>query len=206
MGLKMPDKNDRFLYNPLTYKEQKAAKPKPEDIIPDCAWLDGDMKKNALGFVAWLRVNKMSPTWASTNSWKCSYKGKAICYIKLLCVDRNINNRYSWIIETYFSNGSKYRELLESEGLLKHISNNVWYCHGCHIKPGQQCNRKNVMILGKEVKGVCGNNYLTTFCDSDEAAVNGVKKIIDFRRQEIEANKGLPADKHYLRNPAAEEG
>lgn len=182
----MHDKNDRFLYNPLLYKEQKASKPKIEDVIPD--WLDGDMKKNALDFVVWLRTNKMSPTWASTNSWKSSYKGKSICYVKLLCVDRNINNKYLWMIETYFNNRSKYYELLESEGLLQHLSDNIWYCHGCHIKSESLCQRRNVTVLGKEIKGVCGNGYLSTFCDSDEATVNGLKKIIDFRRQEIEAS------------------
>ena len=83
----MSEKNENSLY-----KEQKANKPKVEDIIPN--WLDGDMKNNALDFVTWLRVNKMSPTWASANSWKVSYKSKGVCYIKLLCNDRNINNKY----------------------------------------------------------------------------------------------------------------
>ena len=43
----------------LPYKEQKAIKPKIEDLIPN--HLDGDMKESALDFIAFLRKNKMAP-------------------------------------------------------------------------------------------------------------------------------------------------
>jgi len=167
------------------YQQQKAIKPLVEDIIPE--YLDGDMKKNALDFVAWLRNNKMSPAWASANAWKVSYKSKSVCYLRLRFLDRKLNN-YSWVIETFFSDRIKYCDLLKSEGLLEHLSNNVWHCHGCGREPPHNCGmRRNVTDLGKEVKGVCGNNYLKFFCDPDEATVNGVMKLIEFRRQEIKA-------------------
>ena len=46
---------------------QKKPKPEIENVIPE--YLDGDMKKTALDFVAWLRANKMNPVWASANIW-----------------------------------------------------------------------------------------------------------------------------------------
>ena len=56
-------------------------KPKLEQLIPE--YLDGDMRKTALDFVAYMRGNKMSPSYRPSLRYKCTYKGKGICTISL---------------------------------------------------------------------------------------------------------------------------
>ena len=50
------------------YQVQKEINPKVEDVISD--YLDGEMKRIALDFIAFLRTNKMNPAWTLTNLWK----------------------------------------------------------------------------------------------------------------------------------------
>ena len=52
-----------------------------EFFIPK--YLDSDKKKNALKFVAYMRENKMSPSYRPSLRYKCNYKGKGICTISL---------------------------------------------------------------------------------------------------------------------------
>jgi len=166
------------------FKKQKASKPKIETIIPD--WLDGDMKTNSLNFVAWLKANKMSPSWASANSWKSSYKGKGICYIKLIYSDRegDKNKNYSWLIAVYYSDRTQYDALVEKEGLLTHLLEKPWYCNCTLGGLPQNCGSKmDVTILGKEIKGVCGGYFHMYFCDPDESAIDGIKKLIVMERE-----------------------
>lgn len=167
------------------FKTQKENKPKIETLIPE--WLDGDMKMNALEFTAWLRANKMSPTWASANSWKASYKGKRICYVKLLYIDRegDKNKKYSWVISVYYTNRDKYNEVVKNEGLQSHIRDNPWYCNCTIGGLPQNCgSRMDVTILGTEIKGVCGGYYHMYFCDPNAKAIDGIKKLIEFERND----------------------
>lgn len=62
------------------YQEQKKIKPKIEEIYSE--HLEGDIKKAALDFVAYMREKKMTPGWTSANSRKCNYKGKGVCYLR----------------------------------------------------------------------------------------------------------------------------
>jgi len=166
------------------YKEQKTIKPKIEDVIPE--WLGGDMKQNALDFVAWLRANKMSPAWASANSWKANYKGKGICYIKLLYSNRDDdkNRQYAWVISVYYSDRKKYDALVESEGLLEHFREKIWYCNCTIGGLPQNCgSRADVTILGKEIKDVCGHYYPMYFCDPDATVIDSIKKLIVLERK-----------------------
>jgi hypothetical protein len=50
------------------YQKQKNVRPKIEDNLGDI--LEGERLKHALEFITYLRANKMSPAWASENSWK----------------------------------------------------------------------------------------------------------------------------------------
>jgi len=50
-------------------------KPKPEEIITSL--LPHGRREDALHFLAWLRENKLSPKWCSTNKWRFDYKGKS---------------------------------------------------------------------------------------------------------------------------------
>ncbi|MCL2363148.1 MAG: hypothetical protein FWC71_00620 [Defluviitaleaceae bacterium] len=171
--------------NDSLFKAQKATKPKIETIITE--WPDGDMKKNALDFVAWLRANKMSPTWVSANSWKSSYKGTGICRIKLLYSERedDKNKKYTWFIATGMSDRAKHDSFLEREGLLVHIRDHPWFCNCTLNGMPQNCgSRQDITILGKTIKAVCGHYYPWYFCDPDAATIEGIKKLIEAERKE----------------------
>ena len=62
--------------------ERKKAKPQIEEEIN--ALLIDERKQNALDFVSYVKSLRMTPQWTSANSWAVSYKGKRVCYIKLV--------------------------------------------------------------------------------------------------------------------------
>lgn len=44
--------------------------------------IDNDEKQNALDFINYLKLNKLSLQWGSANSWRINYKSKCVCYFK----------------------------------------------------------------------------------------------------------------------------
>jgi len=66
-------------FSALSFKEQKALKPKIEDIILEC--LDGEMQNTALDFVAYIQSLKMTPRWSNRNAWDVRYKNRGVCKI-----------------------------------------------------------------------------------------------------------------------------
>ena len=59
---------------------QSNPKPKVEEIAPE--YLGGEMLDNLLDFVAWMRANKMTPTFANQSKAGVNYISH-ICYLKL---------------------------------------------------------------------------------------------------------------------------
>ena len=53
------------------FKKQNTSRPKIEDAITEA--LTGKEFKNAQDFFAFIKENKMTPSWASVNSWKVNY-------------------------------------------------------------------------------------------------------------------------------------
>lgn len=58
----------------------KTLKPIIEDVIKDM--VNEELQQTALEFVNFIRSNRMTPSYASANSWKVQYKGKPLCYIR----------------------------------------------------------------------------------------------------------------------------
>jgi len=107
-----------------SYKEQKADKPKVEDGINN--YLKDNKKQDAVEFVDYIKSLKMTPQWASTNSWALSYKSKRVGYIKIndktgdwelwlyALYDDSFNefvSKESADVKDYFSNNRPVREL-----------------------------------------------------------------------------------------------
>ena len=59
----------------------KDARPEVEAVLSEV--LCGDVLKNALNLITYLRENKMNPAWSATNVWKISYKSYTVCFIRL---------------------------------------------------------------------------------------------------------------------------
>lgn len=177
----MPNANEQTLY-----QEQKKTRPAIETIIP--AHLGGEKQKAALDFVAYLRENKMPPAWASGNSWKSSYKGKGVCYIKL-----DQQGKGTWKIEPLINASKAYEDFVEAENLRDIIWRNLALCTRCHPNT---CAPKGMaetfsgvkkLYFGKAFDNVCRGGD-TSFRNPDEEAIQCVKKLLDFRRRAIEGH------------------
>jgi len=160
------------------YKEQKTAKPQIEDVIQ--AVLKDDRKQAALDMAAFVKSLKMTPQWASTNSWALSYKSKRVGYIKM-------NEKLGdWQVFAYSQYDEHLQELLEKESdeIQAYILDNITYCYHCSAcTPG-----KDMVLLGKDLKKICGTPSFK-LQNPNELYCEFVKKLIILRRTAIENNR-----------------
>ena len=189
----MSEQNQKF-----THQEQKKTKPKIEDIIP--ILFDGDMKKDILDFVAYMRANKMPPIWASLNSWKCSCKNKGVCYIKFNPYETNVRaNGNVWNVSPIIDfNSNEFETLAADENLRDFFWANPRYCRPeCHRnscakrfnQSAESYTGVKQKILGKDFENMCRGGSLVSFPDNpDEQTIDYVKKIIEFKKQAINNN------------------
>ena len=157
--------------------EQKKIKLKIEDVIPQ--YLDSDMRRAALDFAAWLRLNKLTPGQYGINRWKASNKGTGICFIVL---GSNVWKKHdSWVIRLDFYHIKEYEASIINEGLQEFVWANIhhcWNCAGC--APGV-----DMTIMGKEFKGICYNSdkVIVYICDPGEAEFNVIKRLLEFEKK-----------------------
>ena len=157
--------------------EQKIIKPKIEDSISE--YLTGGKKKNALEFIGYLRENKMSPHWNSTNSWKSSYKQKLICFTRVYPDN-------SWMIRPALYNTSNpcdpddFDKFILNEGLEEFIWENIKTCQNClPCSPGI-----SITIAGKEFHNRCGYHSVQ-INNPDVSAINITKRILEYKKNAI---------------------
>jgi hypothetical protein len=169
----MADKSQLSLY-----QEQKKIKPKVEDVINDL--LSGDRKQAALDFVAFIKSYRMTPQWASANSWAVSYKGKRVCYIK---VSDYVAEDGSWYIRPSVDYNDELFDFIENEKFTEIIWDNLHYCRAC----GRCAPGRRVTVCGREFDHVC-HGILFEFHNPDTATLDCAKKLVDFRRDIIAGN------------------
>ena len=175
--------------NESLYKIQKKSKPQIEEVF--LKYLEGDTKKAALDFVSYMRENKMAPTWASANSWKCSYKGKGVCYIRTHGTAwKHTSDTASWSITLY--GDYVYGDMIDQYNnfvVNKNYQNIIWNnralkkCHRC--QPQKCASNGNeaaftgfrMVFYGKTFENVCRNGD-TSFSDSDERTIAYIKGAI----------------------------
>ncbi|WP_167956791.1 hypothetical protein [Anaerosporobacter faecicola] len=154
------------------YQIQKKIKPSIDNQIE--LYLVGKDKENLISFVSFLRQNKMSPQWGSTNSYNLSYKGRRVCIIKI--EERSyqvwVNTQYNEAFNSCFAN-----ESLEIKTFLR---DRITYCYGCgSCKPGL-----DMEILGVACKGACFNPVIRME-NPDEERLELARKLVMLRRQAI---------------------
>ena len=159
----------------LSFKEQKALKPKIENSISEC--LDGDMERAALNFIDYVKSIKMSPRWTNRNAWVMNYKGKGVC--KIYVYDNG------WFIRPSFNYDyeDELMTFLTINRQEETIWDNIYHCRACGKSPAT-CMQKSKIVLGKEFKGVC-SCVLLQFHNPNPDAIECVKKLIDYRRMTI---------------------
>jgi len=155
--------------------EQKKAKIKIENAINEL--LTGEINKNALNFVGYLRTSKTKISQVHANRWDVSM-GKKICKITVnnddfaVIFDEIFNSDYDYLFDT--------KEL--KDNALKNIKTK--YCCKCQ----KTCVDKNawidLTILGTVHKEAC--KHLWIYMElPDETAVECAKKIIGKRLEDI---------------------
>ena len=174
------------------FKQQEKTKPLIEDVIPE--FLDGENKKTALEFVAYMRENKMRPTWKRHNSWNAMCKGKSICYIRLAKYDRSFQvSKHSsesdcehWrvMLQLKELNKSKFEGFNFDEEMKNFICDNLYNCTPNCPNP---CNRGNkIVVFGKELEKRCGSaldNGHLVIANPNEAEINCIKKLLELEKE-----------------------
>ena len=187
------------------YQQQKVIKPLIEDVIP--VYLDGDRNVAAMDFVAYMRDNRMKPTWCLTNKWKATYKGKAICNISIsTCNEMGYHRGHyehpgappSWIINPYLTHMDMYKEQVMDEGLQDVVWNHIFRCvysnetpsFGIGCNPNKPCAPGgNIMVLGKEIMYNCCNHLTIVFWNPDGATIKDIKRLLELEKKAREKEK-----------------
>jgi len=166
-------------------KEQQKTKPQIEDAI--CELLDAGRAENALAFVAYLRENKLTPRWASTNAWVVKYKGKVLVSIRIGlqeggAVSYGLESG-SWHIGHWWHDFFKLNEDLSIEfedataydEFKQFIWANVQLCKNCMCcAPGH-----DRAFFGKQFKSIC--NYRIE--NPNAIALEYTKKLLEFKKK-----------------------
>ena len=181
----MSDRNDVTLLH-----VQREIKPKVESVLP--FYLDGEMLKLALDFVAYLRAEKMNPGWAGVhNAWRATSKGKPICYIRLgkewiRDTEKKwvINTKnLKWLVIPYLDHMNDYADKINEDWkkiIWDDLRNCVNCAYGCSSRAA-----KTVTVLGKDFSGLCpGFINKVSFVNPDEAAIKIIKRLLELEREE----------------------
>ena len=161
----------------------KSPKPKLEDALNEL--VNGDVLKNALDFVAYLRANKMSPAWTTPNSWKVSCKGKGVCYIKIgpMPGHHRLENG-SWLINFHGSFARDYEPFFASEKLKKNAWANIKHCWKCNEDCVAEKKWVRAPVLGKEFDNVC-KNIRVVMTNPNAETVECAKALVEKSRDDI---------------------
>ena len=157
--------------------EQKNKKPKIEDVILDL--VKEEHQKAALDFVGYIRANKMTPSWASANSWKVSYKGQVLCYIRTAGTAPYHNlDEGSWHINFAVYSDYVY-DVPVSDEAIKMVWDKVKHCTNCY-----NCIPANhLTINGKVFDKVCHQWLIIK--NPDAEMLDCVKKLVEAIRSSM---------------------
>ncbi|MCL2361679.1 MAG: hypothetical protein FWC73_07700 [Defluviitaleaceae bacterium] len=154
-------------------KQQAKTKPKAEDII--ASNLTGGERQNALAFLEYCKVKKISYPWSSTNRWNMKAKGKSIGWIDI-GGERKGNADSSWYIDVDMRELRQYEDAIENEGLIDFVKKHLKICIGCaSCAPGG-----NVTFFGEEFQNVCYGVSLY-ICNPDASTIENIQKLINIR-------------------------
>jgi len=175
---------------------QKIAKPNIEDVLPH--YLSGNVLKNALDFIAYLRENKMKPTWTIHNAWKAVNKGKVLYYIRLPVYDAHFQRpnqpagtswERSWCVTPFLMNIAKYENLITDEADKKIIVDNFYGCKPyCRMaKCSMKNTAKKIVICNTEFVRYCGDSMLRNrslwVVNPSEVELDCIKRLLELEKK-----------------------
>jgi len=131
-------------------KEQQKTRPKIDDIVGDI--LHGNDLASAIELITFIKENKISLRWGSTNCWHLYFKGKRLGNIRMT---EKFSKNYaipenSWVFGP--DSDDVLEVLVKNDNELKNI---VWNCirlctNCCNCGPGN-----DRVIFGKKFKNTC---------------------------------------------------
>jgi len=158
--------------------EQTIKKLLPEEVVNNN--FDNDAKTNALGFIAYLRSNKMPPVKNTEYSY---YKGQRICKLQIGGAECKKN---SWAVCLLFYYMDNYTNQILSEGLQNVIWNSIVFCaSGIGCSPNKPCaGGMSRTILGKELHSVCrySPSRSIKIWNPGETTVADIIKLLEFEK------------------------
>jgi len=160
--------------------KQNISRPKIDDVIAET--LTGDGLKNAQYFLNFIKENKMTPSWASANSWKVSYKSKGVCYIRLTGTQFYNVAGNAWHIAVFTQFDGHMKELLSNESeaikemIQSHRDENV-PCGGCMPSLDRH-------TVNRDYKNICACTCVNISSPS-ESMCEFAKKLVMQRRDAI---------------------
>lgn len=151
-------------------------KPTIEDVIRTT--LSEGRQEVALEFVSFLRALRMSPQWASTNSWAVTYKSKRVCYIKI--ADKLPVG--TWYIRPSLQYDDALNDFCVAEDMVSLMLKSVHFCKAC----GKCAPGKTVSFFGQELDHVCCAPIDFEFHNPSSNELECVKKLVIYSRQKIQ--------------------
>jgi len=169
-------------------KQQQISKPQIEDVMNET--LDGDVLKNALDFVAYLRENKTNPRWTAKNAWWVNYKGQHLVSIR---VGPKQNEPWGYGLEAcswqiahwidrnmWSSKLEQYEKLTNCDNFKEFIWSSLHPCKHCmSCKPGN-----NKTYFGRDFISICGPRVV----NPDINALELTKKLLEYKKNLIAGN------------------
>ena len=146
----------------------KPMKPQIEEISQ--AYLEGEMRENLLDFVAWMRANRITPTFANKSKIGVNYTSR-VCYLKLF--------HGSWYIWPAGRKNEYVSDFLDCKELEDIVCMSLFKCIGC----GHQCNAGTGFtksVCGKDFENICGCCPVR-FHNPNAKTLEIIKKVIENR-------------------------
>jgi len=131
--------------------------------------LNGETKETALGFIAYLNANEMTPKqWFNSDFWRIPYENFYLCGIHL--------RKDSW--HFWFWSGDYSGEL--DDAFIKAVHDHVGTCVSCHGDNTDICPKgKTQTVFGKEFANAC-IQFTVQFENPDGNALEQIKKLIKY--------------------------
>lgn len=155
--------------------------------------LSGDVQKNALELVAFLRENgtefeRGKGYWADKCYWMIKHKDEYICFILIGSEDDAASE--SWTVWSDDSASDCYAKAYLDERIKDIAWKHIDYCGKCGGCKNPGGSRK--IIFRKEFSHVCITTF--RFDNPDIKTVECIKKLVEFRKRHIDFSKTTACD------------
>jgi hypothetical protein len=158
------------------YEQQKKIKPLIEDRIN--SYIEGRLRNDVTEFVSFLRENKMSPQWASTDSYAVSYKSRRVCIIKIK------NGEWSLWLNTQYNDDFNVCFSGVKDEMQRILLDNIVYCQHC----GKCAPGLNITILGRQLQNACYCPVIR-LNNPSQTELDCARKLVILRKAAIAENK-----------------